>query len=120
MRTAQIVTGQAGSEADHNIRRFRIANCEYKIGPVIVNNVPVCKDVVVAAEEPIVPSEELPNGADGGACNVGNKPEPWATPNRHGKLVDYTTRKQTPNVYIQNTSVYNRRVKTINAVFVVN
>lgn len=36
---------------------------------------PVCNDVVVA-EEPMFPNDELPNGADGGACSVGNSPEP--------------------------------------------
>lgn len=43
--------------------------------------VPVCKEVVVA-EDPMLPKEELPNGADGAACSVGKSPEPtpWATP----------------------------------------
>lgn len=44
--------------------------------------IPVCKDVLVA-DDPILPKDELPNGADGGAaCKVGKRPEPtpWATP----------------------------------------
>lgn len=43
--------------------------------------VPVCNEVVVA-DEPMFPKVELPNGADGAACSVGNRPEPtpWATP----------------------------------------
>lgn len=49
---------------------------------------PVCNEVVVA-DDPIFPSDELPKGADGAACNVGNRPEPtpWATPThtKHNK-----------------------------------
>lgn len=46
------------------------------------NVLPVCNEVVVA-DDPILPSDELPKGAaDGAACSAGNRPEPtpWATP----------------------------------------
>lgn len=41
----------------------------------------MCNEVVVA-DDPMFPSDELPNGADGAACSVGKRPEPtpWATP----------------------------------------
>lgn len=49
---------------------------------MIIMFLPVCNEVVVA-DDPILPSDELPKGAaDGAACSVGNRPEPtpWATP----------------------------------------
>lgn len=68
-------------------RGFSEGVCCTSTGLWIKTPVPVCSEVVVA-EDPKLLSEELPKGAEGGACSVGNKPEPtpWATPNPHREV----------------------------------